>query len=381
MSIFKSNKIDIQAKLLYKNNLVDNIYEACTCCYNNTKNISYLEKKEYIKKRILAGHESILEHGRLAMKFYNIPNTLYNNIIELTSFLGFSKWLNFHSEYYENNTYDLIVYGNIRGYKYLIYNITPFIYDNNILIRKLIKILEENTVAELYGDINNLFDKEDIEFTFTDIETGVNDIETKKSGISYSNIDKVIVDVPTTNNKTEKSVIVGIDIDELTKMSSDNYEYIDYELLCDIIPVTVVFNNMSRTATHQLVRHRNAITQESQRYVDSSNASFTIPVPEYDKDKKYSINILNSRFNISLDELAKELLSIYGQLQKQGLKKEEARAFLPSNVNCGRLYMTFTLKNLITFLHLRLDKHAQYEIRKYAESIDQIITKYNINKS
>ena len=138
---------------------------------------------------------------------------------------------------------------------------------------------------------------------------------------------------------------------------------------------------MSRTATHQLVRHRNAITQESQRYVTANNASFTIPVPEYNPDKIYSINIAGNKINTNLNDLAKELLNVYTQLQSQGLKKEEARAFLPSNVNCSRLYMTFTLESLIAFLNLRLDPHAQYEIRKYAEAINNIIDSYQINKS
>ena len=54
-----------------------------------------------------------------------------------------------------------------------------------------------------------------------------------------------------------------------------------------------------------------------------------------------------------------------------GLKKEEARAFLPSNVNCGKLYMTFTVFSLLKFLELRTDPHAQYEIRQYAQTIKE----------
>jgi thymidylate synthase (FAD) len=145
-------------------------------------------------------------------------------------------------------------------------------------------------------------------------------------------------------------------------------------ILYKIIPVAVVFRNMSRTATHQLVRHRNAITQESQRYVSAENASFTIPVPDYTDDKEYTVDIFGKKTTVPLTVLATQLIKIYEQLRKQGLKKEEARAFLPANVNCGRLYMTFTLDSMLAFLNLRTDPHAQFEIRKYAEAIKEIMS-------
>ena len=50
MKLFNISKIS--SCILYKNNHVSNIYEACTCCYDNTKSLSYLDKKKYIKKRI-----------------------------------------------------------------------------------------------------------------------------------------------------------------------------------------------------------------------------------------------------------------------------------------------------------------------------------------
>ena len=63
-----------------------------------------------------------------------------------------------------------------------------------------------------------------------------------------------------------------------------------------------------------------------------------------------------------LDSAKKSLIA-------QGLNKEDARAFLPSNVQCNKLYMTFTLSSLYDFLILRTDKHAQAEIRSYANDI------------
>ena len=56
------------SEILYYNDTVNIIYEACTACYNNTKDISYQEKKEYIKPEIQVyeiEHQKLLLESRL----------------------------------------------------------------------------------------------------------------------------------------------------------------------------------------------------------------------------------------------------------------------------------------------------------------------------
>lgn len=368
-----ANSTVLNCKVLYKNNLVENIYEACSCCYDNTKTISYLEKKEYISKRVNAGHESILEHGRMALLFKELPQERANDLIELMG-LEYAKWFDFFTVTLEDNSYNLIVSGTIRAYKCFINHITEDEYERNVIVRYIIKEMLNNTVKELYGQ--NLFMHFD---SFIDAEPDVLDIETPKNGIRYDTIiNKTIEDVATNSEPDTKQITLGIDAGTISVLEKDLVEelmscgfYIN--VLYKIIPVAVVFRNMSRTATHQLVRHRNAITQESQRYVSAENASFTIPVPDYTDEKEYTVDIFGKKTTVPLTVLATQLIKIYEQLRKQGLKKEEARAFLPANVNCGRLYMTFTLDSMLAFLNLRTDSHAQFEIRKYAESIKEIM--------
>lgn len=365
--------IKLDCRLLYKNSLVNNIYEACTCCYDNTKAINYLEKKEYIGKRINAGHESILEHGKLAILFSDIPHSFYNSIIEAIG-LDYSKWLEFYTVQLENDKYNLIVNGSIRAYKHFLNNLEPDVYDRNYIVYYICKILRENTVKELYGT-NKYINFDD----FIDAEPDVIDIDTPNTGIDYDIKLETAIDGLATNGEDYiKRIILGADGPFVTELDnivqSILHSGFNKYVICNILPITVVFYNMSRTATHQLVRHRNAITQESQRYVNAKNATFTIPVPEYTDDKEYTVEIFGSKITAPLTVLATGLTKVYDQLIKQGLKKEEARAFLPSNINCGRLYMTFTLSNLIAFLNLRTDPHAQYEIRKYAESVLDLIT-------
>ena len=66
---------------------------------------------------------------------------------------------------------------------------------------------------------------------------------------------------------------------------------------------------------------------------------------------------------------------IYQTLLDNGAAKEQARLFLPG----WGLYYTWVAKidahNLMNFLRLRMDSHAQYEIRVYAECIYENIFK------
>jgi thymidylate synthase ThyX len=371
--MFGLSSIKLNCRLLYKNSLVNNIYEACTCCYDNTKNINYLEKKDYIGKRINAGHESILEHGKLAILFNDIPYSLHNSIIELIG-LEYSKWLEFYTVQLEDGNYNLIVNGSIRAYKHFLNNLESDVYDRNDIIRDICKILRENTVKELYGTSKHInFDD------FVDVEPDILDIDKPNTGIDYDiKLETAIDGLATNGEEYIKRIMLGADEPFVTELD-DIVEIIlhsgfNRNVIYNVLPITVVFYNMSRTATHQLVRHRNAITQESQRYVNAKNASFTIPVPDYTDEKEYTVEIFGNKITAPLTVLATGLTKVYGQLIKQGLKKEEARAFLPSNINCGRLYMTFTLSSLIAFLNLRTDSHAQYEIRKYAEAVLDLIT-------
>lgn len=371
--MFGLSSIKLNCRLLYKNSLVNNIYDACTCCYDNTKNINYLEKKDYIGKRINAGHESILEHGRLAILFNDIPHSFHNDIIELIG-LEYSKWLEFYTVQLENRNYNLIVNGSIRAYKHFLNNLEADVYDRNDIIRDICKILRENTVKELYGTSKHINFND-----FVDVEPDILDIDKPDSGIDYDIKLETVIDGVVTNGKEHiKRIILGADEPFVTEFK-DIIEILllfgfNKNVIYNILPITVVFCNMSRTATHQLVRHRNAITQESQRYVNAKNASFTIPVPDYTDDKEYTVEIFGNKVTVPLTVLATGLTKVYDQLIKQGLKKEEARAFLPANINCGRLYMTFTLSSLIAFLNLRTDSHAQYEIRKYAEAVLDTVT-------
>lgn len=61
----------------------------------------------------------------------------------------------------------------------------------------------------------------------------------------------------------------------------------------------------------------------------------------------------------------------YQALLKAGVAREMARGVLPVS-QYTQFYWTINARSLLNFLDLRLDKHAQLEIRRYAEAIAEI---------
>ena len=65
----------------------------------------------------------------------------------------------------------------------------------------------------------------------------------------------------------------------------------------------------------------------------------------------------------------------YSILDTLGLARELARMVLPINFY-SQWYWKVDLKNLLDFLNLRTDPHAQYEIRVYADEIEKILRQW-----
>lgn len=136
---------------------------------------------------------------------------------------------------------------------------------------------------------------------------------------------------------------------------------------------TLLIEDISRACSHQIVRHRIAsFSQRSDRYVEFGMSdprrrpSFTVP-------KK-----LQDFMSRPVDEISDEgspyyqfrkVMSVattaYRKLIEAGIPKEDARMVMPQGVHTS-LYMTANLREWRHFLQLRLDRHAQWEIREVA---------------
>jgi thymidylate synthase (FAD) len=119
---------------------------------------------------------------------------------------------------------------------------------------------------------------------------------------------------------------------------------------------TFAISGVSRSLTHQLVRHRIAsYSQQSQRYVKLDEPSYVVPGsfkknPEVEKDYRTLMETIWRKY--------KEFLEI-------GIPKEDARYILP-NATTSNILMTMNARSLLNFFDLRCCTNAQWEIRKLA---------------
>lgn len=131
----------------------------------------------------------------------------------------------------------------------------------------------------------------------------------------------------------------------------------------------------------QVVRHRTAnINEQSARY---SELSADLYIPEESrvqgqdtKNKQGSAGELSPDarqwFIKCLTEIQRRSKIYYGEFLQEGIAKEIARVHLPVGVYTNWVWK-MDLHNLFHFLGLRLDAHAQYEVRVYAEAMYRVL--------
>ncbi len=133
----------------------------------------------------------------------------------------------------------------------------------------------------------------------------------------------------------------------------------------------------------QWIRHRMASVNEySTRYSVAIDAAQTTAPGEWRSqsvgNRQGSEGFLNVGFGASLSEKEKELLEhsrrVYEERLRSGVAREQARKDLPLSTYT-EAYWKIDLHNLLHFLALRMDLHAQEEIRSYACVIGEEIVK------
>lgn len=82
----------------------------------------------------------------------------------------------------------------------------------------------------------------------------------------------------------------------------------------------------------------------------------------------HSIRIIDSVMPPGTEDLIQEMENTYFRLIDEGMKPEDARQILP-NCAASTIVVSGTLDNWKKYLHLRVDSHAQREIREISETI------------
>ena len=345
------------ASLVYMNDGVSICSEACACCWDKPIPESYEDKVEYLGKRAKIGHTSIFEHSNIiTVVKLGGPVITSKDALGLADSLSCFKYLNVVMRQGNDNIPYLLIGGSYRGYDAMFHLSNNSV--SNTIIRAITPILYQNVNSKIFYDLT----KENIL-----AEEAFANVEPDPASIYFNDLPE--------ETFYESDKVKFISVDNINQIRHNLIQIIGADIFSNedisrVATLSILFKDMSRTATHQLVRHRNAITQESQRYVDYSEAAFADPTTfkpdRYDPNKKYEIHFGGQTFSMTSMELGEAIIGTYEDMRNQGMMKEDARSFLPGNVKCRKLYMTSTYSNFMKFLELRCDPHAQAEIRSFA---------------
>lgn len=146
------------------------------------------------------------------------------------------------------------------------------------------------------------------------------------------------------------------------------------------VSYTFAAQGVSRTLTHQLVRHRIAsYSQQSQRYVKLDQFDYIIPphiednpkakalfIQAMEEDQKYYDELSSILFKQHLDKYIEQGLSekkAKSNAEKEAI--EDARYVFP-NACESKIVFTMNARTLLNFFKLRCCNRAQWEIRELA---------------
>lgn len=371
-----ANNIGIRSEIIAASDSSYLVSAAARICVGMEPVNEYEARIKHVERIMSRKHESTLEHTNIII-LIRFDRSYDRYVVDNA---GAFKYLNCHSTYHDGMT-NLVIGGSIRGYKNFfraldlgmenpvadeiktcLYSCTEKVFYSDLIADQ---IMDETLFPIAVNPMENI--KVRLEsIGATETENG--DVLAYGEPGDHALVHDKFADVLATEHRTFDYIY-----DKLSE-----YGFTKYDVM-DLAVVTVIFKHISRPISMQINRHRNAISQESQRYVDYSQAAFVDPmkyIEEYDSNHRYAITLFGSSIELTSEELGNQLCDIYHQLLTQGMRKEEARSFLPSNV-CTKLMMTFTYRNLYHFFSMREDKAAQPEVQAVAKSLHEAMRQYD----
>lgn len=131
--------------------------------------------------------------------------------------------------------------------------------------------------------------------------------------------------------------------------------------------------NVDLSTRAQMVRHRCSWQELSRRYVSGKKQPFEFYISE--KMKSITTTVGSTEISIGVTVDTKDIIRIcldhYDEAIAAGVKPEEARRILPQAM-MTRIWGAFQPTQLANFFTLRLDSHAQREIRSVAEAMKEL---------
>ena len=162
----------------------------------------------------------------------------------------------------------------------------------------------------------------------------------------------------------------------LSSKDGSVFEHVNYGL---------VFTGVSRTLTHELVRHRAgfAYSQKAQRDVDETDCSFVLPPAFIQGDGRFDAarNVLENALKAASSSYM-QLVSLLEQSLPQELfpskrdwrkaVRQAARSVLP-NATETKIFVTANVRAWRHFIEMRAASHADWEIRRLAIAVLKIL--------
>jgi len=140
-----------------------------------------------------------------------------------------------------------------------------------------------------------------------------------------------------------------------------------------------VFTGVSRSLTHELVRHRAGFgySQLSQRYVDESETEFVEPDciasdPELHTVWEESLRQSQEAYCRLVEGLTHKFASEESKTMRRKLARQAARSVLP-NATETKIFITGNARAWRHFIELRANEHAETEIRNVAARVAHIL--------
>ncbi len=140
-----------------------------------------------------------------------------------------------------------------------------------------------------------------------------------------------------------------------------------------------VFTGVSRTLTHELVRHRAGFgySQLSQRYVDESQTDFVEPDIIAEDPELHAVWLASMEDSLAaytklVDGLSAKLSHMEDRTLRRKIARQSARSVLP-NATETKIFVTANARALRHFIELRCNEHAETEIRKLAAEVCRIM--------
>ena len=200
-----------------------------------------------------------------------------------------------------------------------------------------------------------------------------------------------LINVMGTDRTAVESARVSFSSDEFTGFDDEPLSEKDEKLLAFLIRSghTSVHEHSVLTfritcplyISKQIMRHRTFSYNEISRRYTSKDMAFFVPHhfrKQAEKNLQCSTQEGVDKHMEALktyEDIVKKAKEAYDQLIELGVCREQARGVLP-NCMYTSFYMTGNLNNWFKFLKLRLDDHAQEEVKIVALEIKRVIEEY-----